>query len=170
MSEHAAAPPLVVGTSGEVLDLEGRELGPSPWLLVDQYRDDRFARPVEDWHWAHNEPDRAKLGPFGTPIVHAHLTLSLVPFFLREVLTFTEGECLFYGYDRVRLPLAVPIGTRLRMRGTCVSAEDIGGGEQVAVDLRIEAEGHDRPACVARAVWRLYHLSAPGKSQDNGGA
>lgn len=156
-----AVRPLVVGTREEVLGLAGRSLGPSPWLTVDQDRVDRFAPAAEDWHWAHNEPDRAARGPFGHPIVHAHLTLALVPYFLRTTLTFTEGECLFYGYDRARFPLPVLVGSRLRMSGVVEAVEDIGGGEQVAVDLRIEADGQERPACAARAVWRFYHLSAP---------
>lgn len=150
-----------VATPEEVLALAGRALGPSPWLDVDQARVDQFARSADDWHWAHNDPDLAARGPFGTPILHAHLTLALVPNFLHQMLEFTEGECMFYGYNRVRFPLAVPVDTRLRMLGQVIAADDIGGGEQLTVDLRIEAEGHDRPACAAQAVWRLYHLTGP---------
>jgi acyl dehydratase len=152
---------VTVHAAAEVLALAGRELGPSPWLPLDQDRVDRFAGAAEDWHWAHNEPDRAGRGPFGGPIVHAHLTLSLVPHLFRGVLTFTDGECLFYGYNRVRFPLALPVGSRVRMVGQAAGVDDIGGGEQLTVDLRVQAEGHDRPACVAQAVWRLYHLAAP---------
>jgi acyl dehydratase len=155
------SPPVVVGDRGQVLALTGRALGPTGWCEVDQDRVDRFARAVDDWHWAHNEPERAGRGPFGGPIGHAHLTLSLVPSFLRQMLSFTEGECLFYGYDRVRFPLAVPVGARLRAAGQVVQVDDIGGGEQLTVDLRVEVEGHDRPACAALAVWRLYHLAPP---------
>lgn len=153
---------VTVHTATEVLALGGRGLGPSPWLELDQDRVDQFARAVEDWHWAHNEPERASQGPFGGPIVHAHLTLSLVPHLFRGVVTFTDGECLFYGYNRVRFPLALPVGSRVRLLAKVVDAEDIGGGEQLTVDLRVEAEGHDRPACAAQAIWRMYHLATPG--------
>lgn len=146
----------------EVLALEGRTLGPSAWLPVGQDRVDAFARAVEDWHWAHNDVERASRGPFGGTIGHAHLTLGLVPHLFASLVGFAEGEdAMFYGYNRVRFPTAVRVGSRVRMRADVVDVSDLGGGEQLTVDLLIEVDGVDRPACAAQAVFRHYHVRAP---------
>lgn len=146
---------------GEVLGLAGRRLGPSEWVEITQANVDAFARSVQDWHWAHNDPDGASRGPFERPIAHVHLTLSLVPHLRESLLTFASGECMFYGYDRVRFPTAVPVGAHVRMSATVVQVDEIAGGEQLTLDLRIESEGEGRPGCVARAIWRHYDVVAP---------
>ena len=146
----------------EVLALKGRTLGPSAWLPVSQDRVDAFARAVEDWHWAHNEVERASRGPFGGTIGHAHLTLSLIPHLFASLVGFADGEdAMFYGYNRVRFPTAVLVGSNVRMRAEVVNVADLGGGEQLTVDLVIEIDGADRPACAAQALFRHYHVVAP---------
>lgn len=151
-----------VRNTEEALLLVGRELGPSDWVEVTQENVDRFARSVHDWHWAHNEPERAAQGPFGTPIAHAHMTLSTLPYLRESLLTFSEGELMFYGYNRVRFPSAVPVGSRIRMYAVATAVDQIDLGEQLTLDVRVEIESQERPACVAQAVWRHYHLDAPG--------
>ena len=97
--------------TAEVLALNGRSLGPTPWFTVHQERVDAFARAVADWHWAHNDVERAARGPFGGTIGHAHLTLSLVPHLFASLLGFAAGEdAMFYGYNRVRFPYPFPSG------------------------------------------------------------
>lgn len=153
---------LQVLSTPEVLALKGRSLGPSSWLTLHQGRVDAFARSVDDWHWAHNDIDRASRGPFGGTIGHAHLTLSLVPHLFASLLGFAEGEdAMFYGYNRVRFPAPVPVGTSIRMTAGIVDVTDLGGGEQMTVDLLIEIDGANRPACAAQAVFRHYHVTAP---------
>jgi len=146
----------------DVLALKGRTLGPSAWLPVSQDRVDAFARAVEDWHWAHNDVERASRGPFGGTIGHAHLTLSLIPHLFASLVGFADGEdAMFYGYNRVRFPTAVLVGSNVRMRAEVVNVADLGGGEQLTVDLVIEIDGADRPACAAQALFRHYHVVAP---------
>ena len=94
----------------ELRALVGRDLGPSEWFEVTQEVVDAFGRAVADWHWAHNDPARAARGPLGGPIGHAHLTLSVVPHLRKSLVSFATGECMFYGYNRVRFPTAVPVG------------------------------------------------------------
>jgi acyl dehydratase len=147
-----------VRDADELRGLVGRDLGPSAWVEITQAVVDAFARAVDDWHWAHNDPDRASKGPFGGTIGHAHLSLGLVPHLRETLVTFAGGECMFYGYDRVRFPAAVPVESRVRLHGTVVGVDEIGGGEQLTLDLRLEIEGHERPGCVARAIWRHYDL------------
>lgn len=145
-----------------VLALNGRTIGPSAWLQVAQDRVDAFARAADDWHWAHNDVERASRGPFGGTIGHAHLTLSLIPHLFASLVGFADGEdAMFYGYNRVRFPTPIRVGSSVRMRANIVDVLDLGGGEQLTVDLLIEIEGRDRPACAALALFRHYHVKAP---------
>jgi len=150
-----------VSSTREAVRLVGQEIGPSDWVEVTQGNVDSFGRSVHDWHWAHNDPERAARGPFGTTIAHAHMTLSTLPRLRESLLTFSNGEVMFYGYNRVRFPTAVPVGARIRMYAVVVSVDQIDLGEQLTLDVRIEIEAQERPACVAQAVWRHYYLDPP---------
>ena len=153
---------VLVPRTSDVLALKGRTLGPSAWLPVVQHRVDAFARAVEDWHWAHNDVERAARGPFGGTIGHAHLTLSLVPHLFASLVSFADREdAMFYGYNRVRFPTAVLVGSNVRMRADVVDVMDLGIGEQLTVDLLVEIEGMKPPACAAQALFRHYHVKAP---------
>lgn len=146
----------------DVLALKGRSLGPTAWLAVEQGRVDAFARSVADWHWAHNDVERAARGPFGGTVGHAHLTLSLVPHLFALLLGFAPGEdAVFYGYNRVRFPAPVPVGSSIRLHAEVVDVADLGDGEQLTVDLLVENDGADRPACAAQALFRHYRITAP---------
>jgi acyl dehydratase len=154
--------PVQVLSTPDILALKGRTLGPSGWLPVLQDRVDAFARAVDDWHWAHDDVERASRGPFGGTIGHAHLTLSLVPHLFASLVAFADREdAMFYGYNRVRFPAAVLVGSSVRMRADIVDVVELGGGEQLTVDLMIEIEGVDRPACAAQALFRHYPVKAP---------
>lgn len=155
-----AVGPIQVTDDSEVRSMVGRALGPSTWLEVTQADVDAFARAVHDWHWAHNDPQRAGRGPFGCTIAHAHLTLGIIPHLREGLFSFASGECMFYGYNRVRFPTAVPVGAHVRMHGSVVQVDEIDGGEQLTVDLRVEIKGSERPGCVAQALWRHYDLDA----------
>jgi acyl dehydratase len=151
-----------VPSTSDVLALKGRTLGPTSWFPIVQDRVDAFARAVDDWHWAHNDVERAARGPFGVTIGHAHLTLGLVPHLFASLVGFADREdAMFYGYNRVRFPTAVLVGSSIRMRADVVDVVDLGDGEQLTVDLIIEIDGEHRPACVAQALFRHYHVTAP---------
>ena len=85
----------------------------------------------------------------------------MVPHLRESLLSFAGGECMFYGYNRVRFPTPVPVGARVRMSATVVGVEEIDGGEQLTFDLRVEIEGQERSGCVAQAIWRHYDVVAP---------
>ncbi len=136
----------------------GRTFGPSDWLLVDQARVDAFAAATGDHQWIHVDAARAAGGPFGGTIAHGYLTLALVNYFLPQLVR-AEGmkHGLNYGCDRVRFPQALRTGTRTRGRAEIVGVEDLGGGAvQVKIRITIEAEGSDKPVCVADTLSRLY--------------
>ena len=146
----------------DIKSLLGRDLGPSPWLEVTQGRVDTFAAAANDQHWVHNDPHVAARGPFGGPIAHAHLTLSLIPWFSRQLFAFDDGEAsLFYGYNRVRFPSPVPNDSRIRMRGRVLQVDAVAGATQLTIDCVVEIEHRDKPACVTEAIWRHYSIGQP---------
>ncbi|HWI73780.1 MAG TPA: MaoC family dehydratase [Baekduia sp.] len=135
----------------------GQELGVSDWLEVTQEAIDAFADATGDHQWIHVDPERAKETPFGGTIAHGLYTLSLGPQFtyaLFEVQGVAFG--LNYGYNKIRYPAPLPVGSRVRMRATLTAADEIPGGMQMTVTQTFEREGGDKPVCVAESVSRIY--------------
>lgn len=137
-------------------DLVGQELV-SEWHEIDQERIDLFARATDDPQWIHTDPERAATGPFGTTIAHGFLTLSLAVPLFEGALPPLEGYALTvnYGLNRVRFTSPVPVGSHIRGRFRVESVEQVTGGEQATVSVTIEREGHQKPACVAEALFRF---------------
>ena len=135
----------------------GEHLGYSDWHEVTQDQVNLFADATGDHQWIHVDVERAKAGPFGGPIAHGYLTLSLAPVLLGEVLR-VEGISmgLNYGCNKVRFPSPVPVGSKLRLGASISNVEDVAGGVQVTMALTFEVEGRDKPSCVAEAVYRYY--------------
>jgi acyl dehydratase len=141
----------------ELKAAEGEELGTSDWHEVTQEAIDAFADATGDHQWIHVDPQRAKDTPFGGTIAHGLYTLSLGPQFtyaLFEVQGVAFG--LNYGYNKVRYPAPLPVGSRVRMRATLTAADEIPGGLQMTVTQTFEREGGDKPVCVAESVSRVY--------------
>jgi acyl dehydratase len=137
--------------------LVGQEIGVSDWLSVDQRRIDLFAEATEDHQWIHVDPVRAAAGPFGTTVAHGFLTLSLLPpLFASGFQIEGIGMGINYGLNRVRFPAPVRVGSRLRGRFRLVAYEPLEGGAQLTVEVTVEIEGSDKPACVAESVSRRY--------------
>jgi acyl dehydratase len=136
----------------------GRSFGPTAWLTVDQQRIDLFAEATGDHQWIHVDAARAKSGPFGATVAHGYLSLSLVNYFLPDLVR-AEGmkHGVNYGCDRVRFPAVLKSGTRVRARAEILGVEDLGAGAvQVKIRVSLEAEGSDKPVCVADTLSRLY--------------
>ena len=135
----------------------GREAGPTDWITVEQSRVDAFADATDDHQWIHVEPARAASGPFGTTIAHGYLTLSLVNFFLPNLVRVEGAKMgVNYGTNKVRFPAAVKVGARIRGRAQVLEATDVSGGVQIVVRVTIEIEGGERPACVADTISRFF--------------
>jgi acyl dehydratase len=134
----------------------GKSLGASDWLAIEQPRIDLFAEATDDHQWIHVDVERAKSGPFGAPIAHGYLTLSLVNAFLPQLISVpTATMGVNYGCNKVRFPAPVPVGSRIRAVGEIAEAEPVPGGVQVVVRVSIEIEGGAKPACVAETVSRF---------------
>jgi len=141
----------------ELQDLRGQIIGVSDWIEVDQARIDRFAAVTGDDQWIHVDPVRAAAGLFGRTIAHGHLTLSLLPVMVRS--SFAIGDVrmtINYGFNRVRFPAPVPVGSRLRGHFKLQAFEPIAGGAQVIVEVSTEREGQAKPVCVAESVSRHF--------------
>ena len=135
----------------------GEELGVSEWHEITQEAVNAFADATEDFQWIHVDPERAKDTPFGGTIAHGLYTLSLGPKFSYAMFSldgFTFG--LNYGYDRVRFPAPVPVGSRVRMRATLAKVDDVAGGLQITITQTYEVEGGEKPVCVAESLSRVY--------------
>ena len=135
----------------------GEELGVSEWHDVTQERIDAFADATEDHQWIHVDPERAAQTPWGSTIAHGLYTLSLGPQFTFALFTI-EGFAfgLNYGYNKVRFPAPLPVNSRVRMRATLSSVDDVPGGVQLTITQTFEREGEEKPVCVAEAVSRMY--------------
>ncbi|MEU6014743.1 MaoC family dehydratase [Streptomyces sp. NPDC047515] len=149
--------PLTVNGIDEIKAQAGADLGHSGWLEILQPRVDTFADATGDHQWIHTDVERAQAGPFGGTIAHGYLTLSLLIPLWSELLR-VEGASMAvnYGLNKVRFPSPVRVGAKVRAHGRVVSAEEIKGGVEVVVDLTVEIDGSEKPACVAQAVYRFY--------------
>jgi acyl dehydratase len=145
-------------TLAELPTLVGTELGTSDWVEVTQESVNLFAEATGDHQWIHVDVERAKAeSPFGGPIAHGYLTLSLLIPMWSQVLTVTDTTmAVNYGLNRVRFPAPVPVGAKLRLTATLAGVEEIKGGYQLTVTAVIEREGGDKPVCIAEPVFRFY--------------
>lgn len=148
---------VIAGIAG-LKELVGTHLGYSDYLEITQERVNQFAEATGDHQWIHVDPERAKAeSPFGGPIAHGYLTLSLVNLFLPQLLDVQGASMgVNVGLDRVRFPSPVPVGSRIRGHGQVVSAEEAKGGVQIIVRVSIQADGSDKPACVADTISRFF--------------
>lgn len=151
------APRIVNGTAG-LRELVGQHLGYSDWLEITQERVNQFAEATGDHQWIHVDPERAaKESPFGGPIAHGYLTLSLGPVLMPQVIATTGFRMgVNYGCNKVRFMSPVPVGARLRLGVTLVEVEEIPGGSQQTYDFVFECEGAAKPSCAAQVVFRSY--------------
>ena len=153
----------VFRSPSELLAAVGKHLGHSEWLQITQDRVDLFAEATGDHQWIHVDPKRAASGPFGGTIAHGYLTLSLVNFFLPQIVEVRGISMgVNYGADRLRFPAPVKVGSRVRGGGELVGAEQTkDGGVQATIRVTVEIEGSERPACVVDTISR-YYPAKPG--------
>jgi acyl dehydratase len=145
-------------TLAELPALKGQVIGISDWFEVTQDRVNTFADATDDHQWIHVDPERAAAeSPFGGPIGHGFLTLSLFVPMWEQVLTVTDMKMgVNYGLNKVRFPAPVPVGSQVRLTATLNDAEEIKGGLQLVVAGVIERDGGDKPVCVLESLMRFY--------------
>ncbi len=147
-----------IANLAELKSLVGQEVAVSSWFDISQQRVDTFADATGDHQWIHVDPERCvRESPFGGPVAHGFLTLSLLPAMLESAVHMVDVKMgLNYGLNKVRFPAPVPVGSRVRARLTLVQVDDIDGGAQMVWNVVLECEGSAKPVCVAELLGRRY--------------
>ncbi len=148
----------VFETLADLAACVGQEVAVSDWFTITQEQVNLFAQATGDHQWIHVDVERARQGPFGAPIAHGFLTLSLLPLFFESSFVVRQTRMgVNYGLNKVRFTAPVPVGSRLRGRMTLLSADPIENqGLQMTWQMLVEREGSDKPVCVAEALVRQY--------------
>jgi acyl dehydratase len=148
----------ILQTLSDLAALVGQEVVVSDWTTITQEQVNQFAQATGDHQWIHVDVEKAKAGPFGGPIAHGYLTLSLLPQFFISSLKIEETRMgVNYGLNKVRFPAPVPVGSRLRGRMKLLKCEPIDqGGVQMTWETTVEREGGSKPVCVAESMARYY--------------
>ena len=152
-------PPLVVKNPQSLKEMVGKEIGVTEWFRVAQDRIERFAEATEDRQWIHLDGERAiKESPYGAPIAHGFLTLSLISHFVKQVIDIQGGVRLGvnYGLNRVRFPAAVRSGSQIRGRVSLLDLRDLPDSFEAIFSVTIEREEAGKPACIAEWIVRYY--------------
>jgi acyl dehydratase len=138
--------------------LVGQEVAVSDWIAITQQQVNLFAEATGDHQWIHVDVARAQDGPFGAPIAHGFLTLSLLPKFFESAMVVKDTRMgVNYGLNRVRFTAPVPVGSRLRARMGLLECKPIADdGWQMTWQVTVEREGSDKPVCVAESLTRRY--------------
>ena len=148
---------VIQGIAG-LKELVGTHLGHSSYHEITQEQVNTFADATGDHQWIHVDPERAAAeSPFGGPIAHGYLTLSMGPKLAPEIMR-VEGIKMGvnYGCGKVRFPSPVPVGSKLRLGAELTKTEDIPGGVQVYMTFTFEVEGAPKPSCVSEIIFRYY--------------
>jgi len=150
--------PHIFNSPAELAPALGQTFGPTEWVSIEQDRIQKFADATEDHQWIHVDVEKAKSGPFGAPIAHGFLTLSLTNLFLPQLIEVRGVSMgINYGLNKVRFPAVVPAGSRIRGKGELISVENAAGGAiQSIMRITVEVEGNPKPACIAEAISLWY--------------
>ena len=156
---HDAEPhtPTVIDSIEDLEARVGETIGISGWIPIAQDRIDQFAEATDDRQWIHVDADRAnRESPFGAPVAHGYLTLSLLPRMVIEAMTFTPKKTgINYGLDKVRFIAPVPVGARIRGHVALRSVERRDAQTlQIGLSVTVEIEGSEKPACIAESIVR----------------
>jgi len=144
-------------TIDELKTRVGQELGTSDPFEITQERVNEFADATEDHQWIHVDPERARSGPFGGPIAHGYLTLSLLPHLMGTAYQVSGMRMgVNYGLNRLRFPSPVPVGSAVRGRFTLNGCREVEGGYQLLVGFEVGVEGAGKPSAVGEAVFNYY--------------
>jgi acyl dehydratase len=149
-----------VTTELTLADLEGAtelDLGTSDWETIDQNQINLFAEATHDHQWIHVEPEMAAQGPFGTTVAHGYLTLSMLPYFMSQVLVVTDVRMgINYGTEKLRFTAPVPVGSQVRLKAKLVGSERRGEGILYRVGVEVEIKDAEKPALVGEVLYLVF--------------
>lgn len=145
-------------SAADITAAVGEELGVSEWVTITQEQVNQFAEATGDHQWIHVDPERAsRESPFGGPIAHGYLSLSLLPMLGWQIYAVSGAKLgINYGSNKVRFPAPVPVGAEVRLRSTLQSADETADGSiQMVVSQVLEIKDHPKPAVVAETISRV---------------
>ncbi len=133
------------------------DLEPSDWETIDQRQIDLFAEATHDHQWIHVDPDMAAQGPFGTTVAHGYLTLSMLPYFVAQVLSVTDVRMgINYGTEKIRFTSPVPVGSQVRLKARLLGSERRGDGVLYRLGVEVEIHDAEKPALVGEVVYLVF--------------
>ncbi|HEY2938471.1 MAG TPA: MaoC family dehydratase [Gaiellaceae bacterium] len=144
-------------TLAELESSTDRDLGTSEWETIDQRQIDLFAEATHDHQWIHVDPEAAAQGPFGTPVAHGYLTLSMLPYFVSQVLNVTDVRMgINYGTEKIRFTAPVPVGSQVRLKATLRDSERRGEGVLYRLGIEVEIKDSQKPALVGEVLYLVF--------------
>jgi acyl dehydratase len=152
-------PPLMLKNPQALQEMIGSELGVTEWFQITQERIRQFAEATEDRQWIHVNRERASQeSPYGTTIAHGFLTLSLIGYFVKELINIQDGVefSVNYGLNRVRFPAPVPSDSKIRARILLLACKELPDSIEATFTVIIENDHSDKPSCVAEWIIRYY--------------
>lgn len=138
--------------------LEGKEVGLSDWVDIDQQKIDRFAKATGDFQWIHVDTERAKKElSDGKTIAHGYFVLSLIPVLTSNFIKVENlTRAINFGCNKIRFCTTVPVGSRVRARATVLQARKRAGALHLLSNVKIEVEGERKPACIAETIGMYF--------------
>jgi acyl dehydratase len=134
-----------------------RDLGTSDWETIDQEQINRFAQATHDHQWIHVDPEMAAQGPFGMTVAHGYLTLSMLPYFVSQVLNVTDVKMgINYGTEKIRFTAPVPVGSQVRLKATLRGSERRGEGVLYRLGIEVEIRDAEKPALVGEVLYLVF--------------
>ena len=134
-----------------------RELGTTEWETIDQKQIDLFAEATHDHQWIHVDPEMAAQGPFGSTVAHGYLTLSMLPYFVSQVLNVTDVKMgINYGTEKIRFTAPVPVGSQVRLKATLRDSERRGDGVLYRLGIEVEIRDAEKPALVGEVLYLVF--------------
>ena len=144
-------------TLAELESSTDRDLGTSEWETIGQRQIDLFAEATHDHQWIHVDPEAAAQGPFGTTVAHGYLTLSMLPYFVSQVLNVTDLRMgINYGTEKIRFTAPVPVGSQVRLKATLRDSERRGEGVLYRLGIEVEIKDSEKPALVGEVLYLVF--------------
>jgi acyl dehydratase len=144
-------------TLAELEASEDLDLGTSDWETIDQSQVDLFAEATHDHQWIHVDPELAAEGPFGTTVAHGYLSLSMLPYFVSQVLNVSDVRMgINYGTEKIRFTAPVPVGSQVRLKAGLRSSERRGEGVLYRLAVEIEIRDAEKPALVGEVLYLVF--------------
>ena len=144
-------------TLAELEASEDLDLGTSDWETIDQSQIDLFAEATHDHQWIHVDPEMAAQGPFGKTVAHGYLSLSMLPYFVSQVLNVSDVRMgINYGTEKIRFTAPVPVGSQVRLKAALRSSERRGEGVLYRLAVEIEIRDSEKPALVGEVLYLVF--------------